>query len=903
MQINVSYDTSVNSGNFSGGAAQEAAFKSAVGYVVNLFDNLFTNNVTINIDIGWGEVNGQALPTKALAATQRGGGGDYSYGTIKNALTSNANYTGDSSQFAAVATLPSTDPLSSLLGYYVPGAEAKALGLVDGRRSRDRRLDRIRHRHQLVLYPRVAPTGGAYYFVGSFEHELTEAMGRIAISGPETVMNLYRYSAPGARDSTGQSGGTAYFSYDNGNTNLGKWNPNPTEGGLPHDLGDWSQGPAPGGNDAFNDNSSPGVVNAFSTSDVTLMKLLGWDTTATPNEIGSGMTGWVSGSLPSNNLIVLSGGYLEVGSGGLATNAVVYNGGSMQVDKGGEADGSDSGAGASLQIKRGAIANGTVFFLGGTETVSGEDIRAAVDNSGSQIISSGGSAFLCQIGAGGVQNVLSGGTATITTITSGGVEIVDSSGAATFTTVGSGGSQDVYLSGSAIATTVDSGGVQIVDGTASATTIDSGGRAWVGWVSDAGAAVGSAINDTVSGGEQDVVGSGTASGTTISAGCEYVYSGGVESGATVDGGDQVVYGGGGTSYTTINSGGSEVASAGGRASYSIVNAGGSLVVSAGGTSYFTTVESGGTLLLTSDYAVATGTTVSSGGTLEIVSGYSLYQYLIGNHAYLIIGAGGSTDGTTVETASEQVLSGGVAQSTYVNQGSQTVEPGGFASATTLDAGSIQVDSGLAINTVLDSGTFQQVDGIAREPRSSTAEAGSISFPVAWPSTRRSAAAACRRSTAPPAAQPSKMTAPSTCTRAAGRTEPRSTWFGSQVIGSGGVANGTALDGNQEIHAGGAANTTTINEYGSQVIDSGGIARGTTISGGTQQIQAGGIASSTTLRGGEQIISAGGTAKGTTVDSGGEQWVGSFRLAWPVVSPVAPSSAAVVSKMLSPAAWR
>ena len=228
MQINVSYDSSVSSGNFKGGVAQEAAFKSAIVYVVNLFDSLFTNNVSVNIDIGWGEVNGQALPTGALWATQRGGGGYYSYGTIRNALISNANSSGDLSQLAAVATLPSTDPLSSLLGYYVPGAEAKALGLVNGNDSETDGWIGFGTSTNWSFTPGVAPAGGAYYFVGSFEHELTEALGRIAISGPDTIMDLYRYSAPGDRDNTGQSGGTAYFSYDNGNTNLGNWNPNPT---------------------------------------------------------------------------------------------------------------------------------------------------------------------------------------------------------------------------------------------------------------------------------------------------------------------------------------------------------------------------------------------------------------------------------------------------------------------------------------------------------------------------------------------------------------------------------------------------------------------------------------------------------------------------------------------------
>ena len=55
----------------------------------------------------------------------------------------------------------------------------------------------------------------------------------------------------------------------------GTWN-NQTSNG---DLADWyPEGPAPGGNDAFNDYSNPGVINTVSSNDITLMEALGWTT-------------------------------------------------------------------------------------------------------------------------------------------------------------------------------------------------------------------------------------------------------------------------------------------------------------------------------------------------------------------------------------------------------------------------------------------------------------------------------------------------------------------------------------------------------------------------------------------------------------------------------------------------
>ena len=93
-------------------------------------------------------------------------------------------------------------------------------------------------------------------------------------------MDLYRYTSPGVRDLTaGGSGSTAYFSINNGATNLGTWNNNPSNG----DLGDWyPAGPAPGGNDAANDYGSSEVLSTFSTSDITLMQAIGWTVASGP---------------------------------------------------------------------------------------------------------------------------------------------------------------------------------------------------------------------------------------------------------------------------------------------------------------------------------------------------------------------------------------------------------------------------------------------------------------------------------------------------------------------------------------------------------------------------------------------------------------------------------------------
>jgi hypothetical protein len=128
MIIKLSYDSSVTAGNFTGGAAEEAAFKGAMTYVVNELDSLFTNPVTINLKVGWGEYGGTPLSANALGQNLATTYGPASYSTISAALVNNASASGDPAQLAAVATLPASDPTGGG-GFAITEAEAKAIGV------------------------------------------------------------------------------------------------------------------------------------------------------------------------------------------------------------------------------------------------------------------------------------------------------------------------------------------------------------------------------------------------------------------------------------------------------------------------------------------------------------------------------------------------------------------------------------------------------------------------------------------------------------------------------------------------------------------------------------------------------------------------------------------------------
>ena len=251
--LNVTFDQSVNSA--------PSGFVSAVNYVVSYFDSLFTTTATININVGYGEVNGTAMPGGYLGESETNYFGE-TYNAVKSALLAQ--------NAPGASTLPTTSPAAGTL--YLGSAEAKSLGLYSSTTSTDGYVGLSSS--VSWDYTTATPSAGQYNFIGTLEHEITEALGRVSLVNYQpyfySLMDLFRYSSPGVRSLTpGGSGSTAYFSVDNGTTNLATWNNNPSNG----DLGDWY--PA-NGNDAANDYGSAGVINAFSATDITNMQALGF---------------------------------------------------------------------------------------------------------------------------------------------------------------------------------------------------------------------------------------------------------------------------------------------------------------------------------------------------------------------------------------------------------------------------------------------------------------------------------------------------------------------------------------------------------------------------------------------------------------------------------------------------
>ena len=181
--------------------------------------------------------------------------------------------------FASLATTAEQQSVLANMGtdpthggrIYVASAEAKALGLmsasgtgVDGVMGFAKDAT-----GSLFDYDRAdGIAAGHYDFLGVVLHELSHALGRYAWlntgQGLYSVQDLTRYSANGVHQLNGS--GYGYFSIDGGKTVLDVY-------ATSSDTGDWA---ASAGNDANNAFANPGVVNAFTHTDVVQMSALGY---------------------------------------------------------------------------------------------------------------------------------------------------------------------------------------------------------------------------------------------------------------------------------------------------------------------------------------------------------------------------------------------------------------------------------------------------------------------------------------------------------------------------------------------------------------------------------------------------------------------------------------------------
>jgi hypothetical protein len=258
MIINVTFDSSVGSA--------PAGFIATVDAVVQYYETQFTDPITVNIDVGYGEVDGQALGSGALGESITFLN-SFSFSQIRSALAADATSAADQT---AVASLPSSNPAGTA-NFWVATAEAKAMGLAGASSSLDGFVGFSSAPNIFDYNNADGVTAGQYDFFGVVAHEISEVMGRFIMGGSSfTPLSLFDYSAAGVRDMSGAQPG--YFSINGGTTNLDGFNSNP--GG---DLADWASS---AGNDAFLAFAKPGVVLPVTQADLTELDVMGWNLAA-----------------------------------------------------------------------------------------------------------------------------------------------------------------------------------------------------------------------------------------------------------------------------------------------------------------------------------------------------------------------------------------------------------------------------------------------------------------------------------------------------------------------------------------------------------------------------------------------------------------------------------------------
>ena len=262
LVINLVPDASVTT-EF-GANYQTSTFWTGVEAAANLFENTFFDPITITIDVGWGEIDGQMVPSNEAESLRNQT--SFSFSQIKAALTKDAQSANDAT---ALAHLPTTDPGPGGPDFKIADAEARALGLSASTPAQDGFIG---------IATDWDPTDAN--FVGVVEHEISEVLGRAsginaltgAFTGSYSVLDLFRYAAgPTAEPSsaTGPGGGPTYFSIDGGATALNTFSSTAAE----DPGGDWAPG---GANDAFNA-ILPNAPAPVSAVDLTEMDVLGYD--------------------------------------------------------------------------------------------------------------------------------------------------------------------------------------------------------------------------------------------------------------------------------------------------------------------------------------------------------------------------------------------------------------------------------------------------------------------------------------------------------------------------------------------------------------------------------------------------------------------------------------------------
>ena len=263
LTFNITYDSSVTT--LTNAAQVETAFAAAA----QTFSDIATNVATINITMYWGTTGpfttGTSLGRSQFLLV------DSSYSEITNLLRTHRASAADTN---SVASFPATDPTGGGT-WIVPLAEARVLGIWP---TNDSNEDGEVGFASDVIYtfdPNNRTVPGKFDFIAVAQHELSEVLGRCNAglddpTGGFVPYDLFRFTNSGVRSLNMNMTTNAYFSVDNGVTQLKFFHTNELNG----DVQDWKSSAIPDAFDAF---SRSNHLNPMSTVDLTAMDVLGYN--------------------------------------------------------------------------------------------------------------------------------------------------------------------------------------------------------------------------------------------------------------------------------------------------------------------------------------------------------------------------------------------------------------------------------------------------------------------------------------------------------------------------------------------------------------------------------------------------------------------------------------------------
>ena len=286
LTIVPTFDSSVTN------SVDATGYEAAVDTAINFFEQHFTTayNVVVDLTFSFNNSIGTAVGENVSNYLS------YSYGQVYNAIQKvDGAATATATQRQAAATLASqfgsTDPTGGG-NFWLTTADARALGLAPANSAppSDATVT-LNSGYSYTWSQSGGIAAGTFDAVGTFEHEISETLGRTAFLGQNqfydgadyNILDLFHYGSAGQLAEPFNptaykayvNGGSAYFSIDGGVTpGLTFSSYSEVKGG--NDVADWSSNVS---GDSFG-YATLGQLDAVSPTDMQVLNVLGYAETS-----------------------------------------------------------------------------------------------------------------------------------------------------------------------------------------------------------------------------------------------------------------------------------------------------------------------------------------------------------------------------------------------------------------------------------------------------------------------------------------------------------------------------------------------------------------------------------------------------------------------------------------------